>query len=893
MVNIHTIFTINKEIVIFFIKIILFNNLLKKLSVSLLCRMLRYVLFILLLFPMLSLAGGLDRIKRAIEKGDYEKAFELIEKNSEKEPKNPGLNYFRALIFQTSTFHGYNLDSARLAVNIANNDIFSASDELIEELREDGVTTAKIDDLQAKIRDFQFQQLLEDVSIENVKLFRLKYPSSVYDDLLEYKRDSIIFLQVKLRRNKSSLDQFINDYPTSVFRPDASKILDTLRFEELLESKKLSDYYTFLKDYPKTNFVEKVEDFILKKATLDHLPNSYLQFLNMAKTTKLRKKACDLLYYIPSQENIAISSHPFKDSLHQQNELLGIELFPVLDRNEFGFYSSAGMKQIEFEFGDVQYKLKCEIESDEWALVYQEAKGLIIDKLGNIILSDVTNYSDLGNGAALVKIDGSDFLYHKSGFKILNEPVQKAEVLSERWIRVLINDKYHLVSFQGIPITESDYDDISIEGSFWVFEKRGLIAVYTEQLILDELHTKGLSLEFKFDDIELIGDGMFIGFRNDKECLLDLDLNFLIPWGAYEIHPDQSGWYLKSALGYQLYNSSKEEVMDDHYPYLESNAGWLILKSTNDWMLLSRQENILPSRGYDSLKIINEFAAYTSKEGNEKIIFSSGMSYPLSGNDQIKTFLNRDYLSIKNKKTTLYNRLGESVLSGKFDQITFLNDSILKVEEGNNQGLMNVKGEFLLKPIFTFIDEKEGIVFLLQNDEIGCFDLHSNVLFMPKYESRPEKIDEFYSLKLDGKYGLINKEEQTILNFEFEEISFWNDTSFLVKKDGYYSIVSHSNNVIIEGLEAMNRLLNTEDEVIWKFVKDGKYGLISNQNEILLEPEFNDIFNIGNVDNPIFFADQHLDKAGFHVVSYVSKEGELILSKAYTKDEFNKVLCED
>ncbi len=42
----------------------------------------------------------------------------------------------------------------------------------------------------------------------------------------------------------------------------------------------------------------------------------------------------------------------------------------------------------------------------------------------------------------------------------------------------------------------------------------------------------------------------------------------------------------------------------------------------------------------------------------------------------------------------------------------------------------------------------------------------------------------------------------------------------------------------------------------------------------------------------MIFADQHLDKAGFHVVSYVNEIGKLILSKAYTLEEFEDILCD-
>lgn len=856
--------------------------------------MLKKALFLLFIIPFVSFAGKLDRIKRAIESSDYEKAYELIQKVAEKEPFNPGVSYFQALLYQTATFKQYHLDSARIAINKSIDDFEKADEKTIEELKEDGIDLESAVILQTKIRDKQFQVLLLDLSISNVTSYRSKYPTSVYDEVLEFKRDSIIFLDVKASPTKQKVNEFMSDFPTSIFVPEAKEILDELNYFELKKNGKLANYYQFLAQYPTTNFRREVEEYILQYSTLDHSPESYLAFIKTSQTKVLQKKAADLLYYIKNQEEQTIARHPLRDSLMKISATKTLRLFPVMDRERFGFLSQEGILQIEYQFDEVQNDDKCLAVEDDWILVKNGASGLIIDKLGRVILQNVDEYQDLSHGVSLISQNGKTHLYHKSGFQILKAPVENAEILQGRWIKVTQNGKSELVSFLGIPITETQYDDIYLERSFWVFEKRGLLAVYTEELITDELHKKGLSLEFKFDDIETVGDNMFIGFRENKECLLNKELNFLIPWGDYTIYPDESGWYLKSDRGYQLYNSAEEDVMDRYFPYLESNKGWLALKTQDDWMLLPRKKGILPSRGYDSLKVINDFIVYSEKENQATIIFNDGSLLDLKKNDQIKTLTNSSFISVRNKSTlTIFNKNGESVIIGNYNQIAFLNDTLLKVEVNKKQGLMNIKGEFLLRPVFDVIDQQEQMIFLLDKNKIGCFDLKRNVIFMPKYESRLEKIGEYYAAKLDGKYGLFDHEEQPILNFSYDEIYLWNDTSFRVKNENLYDFINTEEESLLSEIELMSKLTATEEQEVWKFVKDGKYGLMSTKNGILLAPEFTDIFNIGTQKNPLFFADQHLNKAGFHVVSYVDEMGSLVFSKAYSIDEFDKILCED
>ena len=116
--------------------------------------------------------------------------------------------------------------------------------------------------------------------------------------------------------------------------------------------------------------------------------------------------------------------------------------------------------------------------------------------------------------------------------------------------------------------------------------------------------------------------------------------NFLIKFisGDHQINPDPSGWYIKSDEGYQLYDRDEQELMDEVHPYLETNAGWLALKTTEDWMLLPRNRELQPSRGYDSLKLVNDHAVLTMQRSGKQLLFSSGVSVPLGIDYTVRSF---------------------------------------------------------------------------------------------------------------------------------------------------------------------------------------------------------------------------------------------------------------
>ncbi|MEP1035641.1 WG repeat-containing protein [Ekhidna sp.] len=846
----------------------------------------------ILLLSQLLVFGTLDRIKKAMEKKEYSKAYELILKGYEKEPTNPGVPYLHAKLLFDKSYNKYHLDSARITIELAKAKFNTAPKELKEEVIEEGITLEKINQLHEQIRDSAFKITLNKLSISTAHIFQEKFPNSIYSDLLNYKVDSIEFRTARTSNTKSDMVRFIEAHPTSIFKPQADSILDGMRFRDLEAKGSLKDYYSFHKKYPFSRHKVTVEDYILRNSTAAHLKEKYVEFINFAETESLRKKAADVLYYLSESQDYTF--HPNQDSLNKIMLLAQIELYPVIQNGFFGFYDRQGKSQIDPLYAEIATDYKCEITKDDWVFVKDENSGLILTKNGKVVLKGIDGYRSVSKDVGLVERDNDWYLYHKSGFKILEGPVEEAEIIDHKWVKVKSGNKWGLFTFMGLQVAEILYDDIFRMESFWIFKKNNLLAVYTEALILSEIEDRGVSLEFKFDDIELVDKTTLIGFKGERECLLDSTLNFLIPWGNYEIYPDEAGWYLKSAMGYRLYNESKEDLMDRHFSYLESNDGWLTLKTEQDWMLLPRKGALLPTRAYDSIKLVNDHAAVLVKDQKMVLQFISGEKIDLSDR-HIRTFQNRPtFLSLSYGETmSIYNQNGQIVVSGNFENATFSGDSLIKVQIRGKQGLLHMNGDWILNPVFNTIDEKDGLILTLIDGKIGCYDPKINELISTEYEARVERLRDYYLAKKGGKYGVIDHLNNEIVSFEYDEINYWNDTTYMVKKGSEFFIIDKYEEPVYEAVESLRLLVKNNDHSVYRFIKNGKYGLVSNRHGKLLAPEFTDIFNIGSEEEPLIFADQHLDKAGFHVVSYVSEKGDLVLSKAYTRTEFDGILCDE
>lgn len=843
------------------------------------------------LFGHLLLFGAVDRIQKALDKKEYEKAHELIVKGYEKEPNNPGISYYHALLTFDTAYSKYHLDTARLAIRRAIFYLENASPELKEELDEAGISRASMETLAADIQNQTYRITLNDLSIKTIDGFIELYPQSQFNDLLTYKKDSIEFKAVIQNPSERAYVDFIRTHPISSFKQTADSLLDQMRYVQLKSSGSLNDYYTYLNRYPSTRYRAPIESYILKVATIAHRPKNYLDFIAFAKTPELKKRAGDYLYY--RNKKRPFEEHPLLDSLELAHGLAETQLFPVASDTNIGFNDQQGTVRVLPRYNQIPALYKCSATSDDWIFTGPE-NGEMITKGGKILLEGIEDYRNLSVDIAMVQKDNGWLLYHKSGYNIINQPIVDAEVMPNNWIKVSRNGKWGLYSPMGHIIAEITYDDIYTMGNFWVFEKGDALAVYTKNRILGEVEDKGLSLEFKFDDIELVNANALIGFREERECLLDSSLNFLVPWGNYEIYPDDAGLYLKSDAGYQLYNRASANLMNRSYSYLESNDGWLALKTETDWMLIPRNSDLQPSRAYDSLKLISPYVVLRSLENQFDLLFSSGMRIPIE-DELVSTIQQRPkYIFVKgNKETTLYNQHGETVLTGKFENIAFLNDSLVRVQTGNKQGLLHTSGEWILNPVFDNINEKDGLILTLIGSKIGCYDPVKEALMETEYSASVSRMGDYYLAKKGNAYGVVDIQKKEIISFNYDAIRIWNDTSYLVTKGLQNWIVNKNEEELYAPVESIRPMINNDEHAIYKFIKDGRYGLLSTKYGELLSPEFTDILNIGNDTQPLFFSDQHLDKAGFHVVSYVNQYGKLVLAKAYTREVFDRILCDD
>lgn len=829
-----------------------------------------------------------DRIKKWIERGEYDKAHTLIKKAYLKTPEDPGIYYLHASLLFTPAYTHYDPDSARQVAQLARQLWAEAPVETKHELEDRLISVATVDTLAKAIEDHFFSEVLAGISADKIRLFQEKYPGSSYNELLFYKQDSLDFARALGENTESAYLQYINKYPKATFRPLADSLLDGIRYDALVRDGSLAAYQRFRKTYPASRYLDPVEAFIFRHTIVSDEEAKLETFVKEAKTSKWRKVAQDYLYFM------APSSSLLSDSAQHAREMLSITLFPIIEEGIYGFIDQEGTKRIACAYRTIPEEAKCEGVQDSWLYVRDEVDGKVILKDGNILLRGVEGYRSVSESMGLIQRDAQWYLYHKSGYPILQVPVEDVVAFENHWFKARIAGKWGLYTPAGLPIAEPLYEEIFVRGHFWVFVMDGLRAVYTPREIMGEIEDRGLSLEFKFEELEWVSDSLVIGFREGKECLLDKNLEFLIPWGAHEIYPAPRGAYVKTDIGFRLFRQDLRRLGSKSYLSVASNKGWRALQETEGWTLFSQHPDTAIVSQYDSIKLVGAYGALVFESGSKRLLFKEGASIDLEG-EEIRSFSDYpSFLVLKSEDTLrLLDPTGREVLAGVYDELTLLSDTLVSISIEGKVGLASTGGRFWLNPIFDNLDLREGLISTLYEGKIGSYDPATQGLLAPQYEARIQKIGRDYLAKKEGYFGVVDASEEVILPFLYQEIMYWNDSSFLIKKDGAFQIVSREGESLSPLFSGYEEVYPSETETIYTYRSDGKMGLMSNQSGTWLPADYSDIQRIGPDDAPLFFAEQHLRLSGFHVVSYVTEKGEIIYTQAYRTEAFDQIICDD
>ena len=424
----------------------------------------------------------------------------------------------------------------------------------------------------------------------------------------------------------------------------------------------------------------------------------------------------------------------------------------------------------------------------EYYPVYTEEKWGVIDTNGDIVIKPI--YEEMiivPNSQKAVFICSYDVNMNNGTFKtkVLNEKGDEIftsydevtmfdnhDKSNNIWyekniLRVKKDGKYGVINFDGKEIVKCEYDEIKTvtgltnELQVKKDDKYGVInGLGTTVLTPDYISVKPISTKQENGYIIENEDGYGIAISS-KKVLISPQYKEIKNITGNDMYIVKDGsWKVIDKTNATILNSGFDEV-------IEINGNNFIIKKDEKYGVISKDGTELIPVEYENVKYAFDNYYIVKKDGKYGLVDSSN-NIQLNSTYQIITYRSdAGFLEADNEEfeTEVYDKNLELKVTGIISEVN-ISDGYIRVREGDVYKYYNFKFEEktnseILKGKTLYLSKKNG--------KYGYVDKNNNVVVEYKYDDASEQnVYGYCAVKLNGKWGCLDKQGKMIQEPKYE-----------------------------------------------------------------------------------------------------------------------------
>ncbi len=854
------------------------------------------------------------RAFRMYERGDIEKTIEALDKSLEKDSLNPAAYYLYSVLHTDTAYQEYDVDEAYDFVVKAIGQYKTVTDPKdLEDLNELMVDSAHMEQQKDLIDSLKFEMVRQVHTIDTYEAFIDRHNDARQIPRAIEGIHSIAYLGTQAVHTWESYKEFMDTFPEAQQFSEADSLYKLLIYQERTADGKLESYKGFLEEFPGTPYRDEIVPEIFKIATASNRIADYEGFLREYPSEEFQQIAYQRIYHIfkekyGSEEFLNyFPSSELADSIKEVQALEAGFWIPKLTDNQIEFVDSDGQSKLKTKLTAIPKNCLCEPITDDFVVGSYYEQSAIIARNGQLLYTgDFDNARDAGYGFIVLESEAGEQLIHKSGEMIIEQPQESITLINESLIRTFQRGFYGLQSIHKLPYLENEFVQIDTLGQLLWLEKEDGIALISPEILIPALDGQSIPLEFAYDDVAVLDNGRIWVSRNNQEAILDDQLRSIIPFGDYAIYDEAYGWRIKSKEGTRILHDQYPQLRTRQYKEVKSNQQWLALRENDQWKLYDQMGNIDPQEGIDSLSFLGENIVMLQKGNRLLAQFKNGKQLTMEKDWSYKLLVPQnyiktgepaihDYFMLSNTKNfrKIYNAYGREILAATFNEVVALGPNMLRLQK-RNAALADSTGHYLLNFVYDGIGSNDnGYVSTLDKGKFGVINPARQINIAPEYEKLLEPYSDTVLLAVKERYkGFITNKNKVLTAFEFDEVTYFNDSIALVRIDNEWLLENIRNEEIlyerITDLEIID--VGEEDKTLFINTESGQ-GIYSETMGEIIEPTYTFIKILGTQKDPIYFAVKLVAEANIYVVIYYDKKGNKLFTQSFRQEEYFKIAC--
>jgi hypothetical protein len=866
-----------------------------------------------LLFAQIdALVNPVKKAQKYIKKQQADKARAYLEKQAIKHPENFAFDYLYSQYY--------------LLPDIADNDssyifLLSAIDKFEASSTQRRTRYIKLGiDSVALYRGKEIMDSLAFLQAEKInseysyQAFRVKYTTAKQVPEAIRRRNRIAFAEAKAKNTYEAYLAFLDKYPEAEEAKSAKELVDLILFERTAQGGRLQNWVEFIQKNPNNPYLSKAEDRVYEILTAEHTPAVYYKFIQQHPNNPNVMKAWHWIVYLEKglkQKSQLSTKYPGfpEDSFARFIEYRNFVLFPVIQKNKFGFINQDGHEVLTAMYDSIPEDYKCEFNTGDFYKVFSKRKVSIYTIDERLVSGgEYDDAYELLPGCLAVKKNKLWGLISLYGDELHDCRFDSIYVLRDNLLIGVEKGKLSLLTAKGQRLNLNQQDNFVALGNNHILvfkDRKG--ALLNNEDIFRRLENYFIQPNYKYNKYkEFLGDEFLLFSNQEVDIIKNDKFSTILNTGADDGERTPWGYSFRHGAVVEL-TDSNGKAMTELFEYAKVFPNFAIVRIRGHWGVINREGQFKLEAVYDSISHITDRCLLVKNQGLNTILWDLEKELPIKGLKQPEVLWietqqgHKKQLFIVFSDSTgrkgLYNSAGKQLLKHAYEQITMVNENLFSFKQNNKVGVADTNGNILLRPIFDAVGPLTPLVInVVKNQKFDLFYLTSkkatDIGFEALLKLYAPGTDLLIATK-NGKTGLVDFKGKTIVPFQFDDLIYWNEQTALVQIDlefFFYNIAKKEMNP--RPYKNRKELSNRNGEIMMMVETEGKYGLISNRKGQIIPAESEEILPIYLNDDLYFFTSRKIIQSTNYNIAYYNSSGKLIRTQIVSDVEYDKIVCD-
>ena len=848
--------------------------------------------------------------QRQLEKLNFERAEDLLQKSLEKDSINPGAWYVYSLMYSMPDYPNHDYEQAFDHILRAEEQWLLATEDILDDIAKNDWSKDDFTRQHQRLDSVLYQRAREEDSRLAYQHFIDRHPGAAQYTEAVGLRNSHAFAEAQQVNTWQAYRDFAEAYPGAEEAPEALSRYHRKQYEEMTAEGTPGSYETFVRQYPENPYTEDAVRFIFNWNTADHNREDYRNFIKRYPQSPLVHTAIDRLYHLYREQG---ESHLFfaafresskqLDSLRQIDRLNQKPLIPVWDEG-LALADEQGRVLIRLAGMNIPDDSLCGGLRSDVILGTNGISKQLLARNGRIFYAgSATAITDMGNGLLRISDERGTGLLHKNGDWLIPPKYNSLELLDHSLVVVSRGGKKGLFTVNEERLLDIEYEEIEQSGPFILLKRQDRYAVTTPERLHKLAQHQGGEFRFEYDDVELFRNEYLITYDGDQEAVLNARLQTIIPPRPQEVNRYGRFWTISFESQVQLYDEQENSYSPGYFELVDGNDSLLIMRQNKRWYYQPVSLPLNPQGNYDSMRLLSDNLLYIADQAGARIIFDLRDTLSLSQGEQVRVMRpmqqqtgGRQYLLTHDGQTRrLYTPGGRQILGGKFDDLRIESDFLFVIGEKGKKGLSDSTGLNILPIRYDAIaDYRKGWVSLVEGNRFGAFRYPQKTLIPPKYERRLEVLSDSTLVAVSGgKSGLLDPKGDVIIPFEFKDIRAWDQQRYLVQKDlNWHWYTPGAGNPLSAPFLISQWVSDSPEERSIIYRGEEGAGLASTHPQKAIEASLNDLIEMRSGNEQFFLGEVSVPQADMHVLIYYDHMGRRLFASAVDQKAFEALYCD-